>query len=124
MRDLKPGAVSLVIGVPKESLPGEKRVAATPESIKKFKERGIGVRVERGAGLGAGISDADYVAAGAEVVDSAWDSDVIFKVRPPSLDECRSIKEGAFLVSLIQVERNPAVLGALEARKATVLALV
>lgn len=115
--------MSLVIGVPKESLPGEKRVAATPESIKKFKERGIGLRVERGAGLGAGISDAEYVAAGAEVVDSAWDSDVIFKVRPPSLDECRNLKEGAFLVSLIQAERNPAVLGALEARKATVLAL-
>lgn len=115
--------MSFVIGVPKESLPGEKRVAATPESIKKFKERGLAVRVERGAGSGAGISDDAYVAAGAEVVESAWDSDAVFKVRPPTVDESAKLKEGALLVSLIQVERNPAVLGALEARKATVLAL-
>jgi H+-translocating NAD(P) transhydrogenase subunit alpha len=116
--------VSVIIGVPKETLPGEKRVAATPESIKKFKERGLGVRVERGAGLGAGITDEAYTAAGAELVDEVWSTnDFVFKVRPPSLDEAAKLKEGALLVSLIQAERNPGLVDALKARKATVLAL-
>lgn len=116
--------MSVIIGVPKETLPGEKRVAATPESIKKFKERGLGVRVERGAGLAAGITDEAYTAAGAELVDEVWStSDFVFKVRPPSLDEAAKLKEGALLVSLIQAERNPGLVDALKARKATVLAL-
>lgn len=115
--------VPVIIGVPKETLPGEKRVAATPETIKKFKERGLTVRVERGAGLGAGISDEAYAAAGAELADSVWDQDVIMKVRPPSLTEVAGLREGAFLISLVQGERNPGLLDALKARKATVLAL-
>ena len=111
------------IGVPKETLPGEKRVAATPESIKKIKERGLGVKVERGAGLQAGISDEQYVAAGAELTDAPFDADVVFKVRPPSVEECAKLKEGALLVSIIQADRNPGLLDALKAKRASVLAL-
>ncbi|MBK8695765.1 MAG: hypothetical protein IPN17_26740 [Deltaproteobacteria bacterium] len=47
-------------------------MAATPESIQKLKERGLGIRVERGAGEAAGIGDDAYVAAGAELTDNAW----------------------------------------------------
>ncbi|MFT3706389.1 MAG: Re/Si-specific NAD(P)(+) transhydrogenase subunit alpha [Archangium sp.] len=112
-----------IIGVPKESLPGEKRVAATPESIKKLKERGLTVRVQHGAGLAAGISDDAFTAAGAELTDTPFDCDVVFKVRPPTLDEVWKLKEGAFLVSLIQSERNPGLVDAIAGRKATVLAL-
>ncbi|MBL8910704.1 MAG: Re/Si-specific NAD(P)(+) transhydrogenase subunit alpha [Archangium sp.] len=112
------------MGVPKESLPGEKRVAATPESIKKLKDRGLTVRVQKGAGAAAGIDDAAFAAAGAELTDTApFDADAIFKVRPPTLDEVWKIKEGAFVVSLIQGERNPGLVDALAGRKATVLAL-
>ncbi len=116
-------AVPVIIGVPKETLPGEKRVAATPESIKKLKDRGLGIRVQRGAGLAAGISDDAYVAAGAELTDTPWDHDVVFKVRPPTLAEAGLLKEGALLVSLIQPASNPGLVDALKARKATVLAL-
>ncbi len=115
--------MTLIIGVPKETLPGEKRVAATPESIKKIKERGLGVKVERGAGLHAGIADDQFVAAGAELTDAPFDADVVFKVRPPTIDECAKLKEGALLVSIIQADRNPGLLDALKARKASALAL-
>jgi H+-translocating NAD(P) transhydrogenase subunit alpha len=115
--------VSIIIGVPKESLPGEKRVAATPESIKKIKERGLAVRVERGAGLSSGISDELYVAAGAELTDAPFDADVVLKVRPPSVDEVSRIKEGALLISILQTDRNSGLLEALKARKVSALAL-
>jgi NAD(P) transhydrogenase subunit alpha len=115
--------VSIIIGVPKESLPREKRVAATPESIKKIKDRGLGVRIERGAGLSAGISDELYAAAGAELVDNAWDCSVVMKVRPPSIAEVAKLNEGAFVISLMQPERNPGLVDALAAKKATALAL-
>jgi H+-translocating NAD(P) transhydrogenase subunit alpha len=115
--------VTLIIGVPKETLPGEKRVAATPESIKKIRERGLGVRVERGAGLASGISDELYVAAGAELTDSPFDADVVIKVRPPTVEECGKIKEGALLLCTLQPDRNPGLLDALKARKVSALAL-
>jgi NAD(P) transhydrogenase subunit alpha len=113
----------VIVGVAKESLPDEKRVAATPESVKKLSERGWQVRVERSVGVVSGISDDAFVAAGAELTDSAWDADVVIKVRPPTLAECMRLKEGALLVSLVQVERNPGLLDALASRKASVLAL-
>jgi NAD(P) transhydrogenase subunit alpha len=115
--------VPVIIGVPKETLPGEKRVAASPESIKKIRERGLSVRVERGAGLGAGITDEAYVTAGAELTDAPWDADVVFKVRPPTIEECAKLKEGALLISLLQPERNPGLVDALKARKVSALAL-
>ena len=55
------------IGVPAETYPGETRVAATPETVKKFRALGATVAVERGAGDGASISDAAYEEAGAEL---------------------------------------------------------
>jgi NAD(P) transhydrogenase subunit alpha len=112
------------LGIPRETLPRERRVAATPESIRKLKERGFTVRVERGAGDAAGLSDAQYVAAGAEVVEDIWpESDAVLKVRPPTLAEVARLKEGATVVSLLQPERNPDLLAALAARKASALAL-
>jgi NAD(P) transhydrogenase subunit alpha len=116
--------VATIIGIPKETLPGEKRVAATPESIKKLLSRGLVVRVEKGAGHAASISDEAFKAAGAELVDDVWgQADTLFKVRPPTVAEVARLKEGAFLVSLAYPERNPGLLDALKARKATALAL-
>ena len=115
--------MTIIIGVPKETLPGEKRVAATPESIKKIRERGLAVRVEHGAGVASGISDELYVAAGAELTDAPFDADVVLKVRPPTLAECTKLKEGALLISILQPASNPGLIDALKARKVSALAL-
>ncbi|MDO9022805.1 MAG: Re/Si-specific NAD(P)(+) transhydrogenase subunit alpha [Deltaproteobacteria bacterium] len=114
----------VIIGVPRETLPGERRVAATPESVRKLIARGFVVRVQRGAGALAGIDDEAYGGAGAELVDDPWpEADALLKVRPPTLDEAARLKERAVLVALLQPERNPGLTEALKARRVTALAL-
>ncbi len=76
----------MLIGVAAETDPAETRVAATPETVKKFIALGAEVAVERGAGLKAGVVDADYETAGARIVSAAeaLGADVVLKVRRPS----------------------------------------
>ncbi|MCC6333526.1 MAG: Re/Si-specific NAD(P)(+) transhydrogenase subunit alpha [Myxococcales bacterium] len=113
-----------MIGVPKESLPGEKRVAATPESVKKLFQRGLVLRVEKGAGLAAGYADEAYRLAGAELVDDGWkDSDAVFKVRAPTVEEAGRLKDGALLVCLLYPDRTPGLTDVLKPKKVTALAL-
>jgi hypothetical protein len=73
---------NFVLGVPKESFPGEKRVATTPAVVAKYVKQGLRVVVEKGAGEGSSIADALYVAAGAKVEarDAVFAQDMIFKV--------------------------------------------
>ena len=114
------------VGVPKESAAGERRVAATPESVKKLVATGFAVVVEQGAGVASGIDDAAYVAAGASLGDEAdvWSTcDVVAKVRPPSHPEVRRLREGTLLVSLLQPERDEKLPDLLAARKASAIAL-
>ncbi len=114
------------LGVPKEVFPGERRVAATPETVKKLKDLGFTVVIERGAGEGASFSDAAYEQAGAELSDAAgiWGaSDLVIKVRPPTLTEADALKEGATLISFIWKLANPELVEHLTARKANVLAM-
>lgn len=114
------------LGVPKETLEGERRVAATPDSVKKLRSLGFSVCVERSAGAGSGYTDDAYEAAGASLADakSVWgESDVLIKVRPPTAAEIGSLREGATLVSLVQPERDDAITERLAARKANVIAL-
>jgi NAD(P) transhydrogenase subunit alpha len=115
----------LRLGIPQESSPGERRVAATPESVRKLVALRHEVSVQSGAGLAAGHDDDAYRSAGAAVAsaDEVWGSDVVMKVRPPSLDEVPRLREGAVLISLLQPERHPGLLDALAARKVTALAL-
>jgi NAD(P) transhydrogenase subunit alpha len=115
--------VATTIGIPRESLSGERRVAATPESVKKLAQRGLLLHVEKGAGAAAGYPDQAYADVGATLVDSAWGCEVVFKVRPPTLDEVGRLTPKALVVSLMQPERNPQLVGALEAKQATALAL-
>ena len=76
------------IAIARELDPAEARVAGTPETVKKFKALGAEVAVARGAGLGSGIMDADYEAAGASVGDNVTkDADVVLKVRRPEPSE-------------------------------------
>jgi NAD(P) transhydrogenase subunit alpha len=114
------------IGVPKESAPEERRVAATPESVKKLRNLGFEIGVARGAGSDAGYADDDYVAAGAEIIEQAaalGEADVVLKIRPPSPEEADQLREGSLLISLLQPERNPDLLPHIVARKASALAL-
>jgi NAD(P) transhydrogenase subunit alpha len=119
--------MSLLIGVPREVFPGEKRVATVPDVVEKLRKLGFRVAVESGAGAGAQIDDAAYAAAGAEVMDdraALWRSaDIVFKVRAPSDDEVALMREGTMLVSFVWPAQNPQLMQALAARKATVLAM-
>ena len=114
------------VGVPKESFAGERRVAATPESVKKLIGMGLEVVVEAGAGAGSGYPDEGYEKAGARIADAraVWaESDIVIKVRPPSHAEVGTIREGALLVSLLQPERDEVLPALLAARKVSAIAL-
>jgi len=92
-------------GIPKEYTPGETRVAATPETVKKLRAAGLAVAIETGAGLGAHFTDEAYAAAGAEIVDHAHAlaADVVFKIHKPTLDEIRRMRRSAVLISLLDM---------------------
>ena len=93
------------LAVLKERRAGEARVAATPETVKKLKGLGLDVAVERGAGAGAKIADADYEAAGATIAPDAAaalsNADIVFKVRGPEANEIAAMKKGAVYASLL-----------------------
>jgi len=94
----------MLIGIPRETRPGETRVAATPETVKKLAASGKHeIIVESGAGLASAIPDEQYAAAGATVGSAAQalGADVVLKVRGPSPDELPRVKRGAILVGLL-----------------------
>ena len=102
------------IAVARESDASEPRVAATPETVKKFKALGAEVVVARGAGLASGIMDADYEAAGATLGDNvAADADIILKVRRPTADEIKTYKKGAMVFAIMDPYGNDAALKAM-----------
>jgi NAD(P) transhydrogenase subunit alpha len=84
----------------RETSPGERRVAATPETVKKFVALGMSVGVETGAGLGSSISDAAYAEAGATIESGALsaDVDIVLAVRPPEPSALSGLASGAWLV--------------------------
>lgn len=99
------------IGVPKEIRPGETRIAASPDSIKRFSRLGVEVLIQSGAGLKAAMSDDVLAAAGADIVPDAAalysEADMVFKVRRPMTaaeggpDEVAMMKSGAILIGLL-----------------------
>jgi len=91
------------IGVPAETLAGETRVAATPETVKKFAAKNE-VRVQAGAGSASSIPDRDFEAAGAKIVATAaeaYDADIVLKVRAPQQTEVAQLKRGSTLIGLL-----------------------
>lgn len=117
----------LMIGVPREVFPGEKRVATVPDVVEKLIKLGFSVAVESGAGDEANFSDDTYRAVGAQIIEGAaklWaTSDIVFKVRPPSPEEVGLMREGGTLISFIWPAQNPELMNQLAAKKATVLAI-
>ena len=91
--------------IPRETQPGENRVSATPETVKKLVRLGAEVVVESGAGVGAGISDADYEAAGASIGSDRsallGNADMVLRLRKPDIDEIGQLKSGCIHVSYL-----------------------
>ncbi|MCW2839247.1 MAG: Re/Si-specific transhydrogenase subunit alpha [Aeromicrobium sp.] len=114
-----------VVGVVTESIPGETRVAATPETVGKLIGLGYRVVVESGAGAKASFTDEAYVEAGAEIRGTAetWGADIVFKVNAPTPAEIGQLADGATLVSLISPALSPELVEQLSARPITVLAM-
>ncbi|MBV2234713.1 MAG: Re/Si-specific NAD(P)(+) transhydrogenase subunit alpha [Sterolibacterium sp.] len=119
--------MALRIGIPRETATGEKRVASVPEVVEKLIKLGFTVAVESGAGEAANCNDADYQAAGAQIVASAaelWaSSDIVFKVAVPTVEEVGLLRAGGMLVGYIWPAQNPELMEQLKAKKATVLAI-
>lgn len=118
----------LTIGVPREIYPGERRVALTPANVALLLKKGFGkVIVERGAGSQAEFLDEAYEQAGATLVDgpqAVWSgSDVVLKVRSPSVDEVESVKEKQTIVSFLQPAQNQDLVKKIADRKATIFAM-
>ncbi len=113
--------------VPKEIRAGERRVAASPESVKKLIKAGLEVAVESGAGREAGFSDEAYSSAGATLVASAaagfQAAEIVFKVAPPEKIEAEQLRAGTYLFSLLDPYRNTELVQTLAARKVTVFAM-
>ena len=115
------------IGAPNEIFPGEDRVAMTPTSAKDLQKLGYECLIETGAGQSAGFSDAAYEAAGVEVVKSAADlwmaAEIVVKVRPPSMDETKLMREGQTLISFFYPSHNKELMQAANAQGSTVIAM-
>ena len=115
------------IGVPKETYPGEKRVATVPDVVTKLVKLGFEVVVEGGAGELADLSDGAYVEAGASIAPSAaalWSgSDIVFKVRAPTSDEVALMHEGQTLIGFLWPAQNPDLMQQLAAKKVTALSI-
>src|SRR4029453_9954225 len=102
------------IAVAREIDPGEDRVAATPETIKKMKGLGADVAVEPGAGTKSGIPDSEFAAAGAAVApDAVRHADVGLKVRRPAASELAAYKKGALVIAIMDPYGQEAALKAM-----------
>lgn len=115
----------LTIGVPKETFPLEKRVAATPESVSKLVQPGFTVQIEKDAGLASHFSNVDYEKAGAKLVsnEEIWkNSDIVMKLRPPTMEEAAKLGDKT-LISFIYPAQNKELVKQLQDQNATVFAM-
>ena len=119
------------VGVPREVVPGERRVALSPDGAAKLVERGLEVLVEKGAGVEAGFGDDAYAEAGAAVVDgaAAWGADVVVKVAPPGIgtdglpDEVARLREGAGFIGFLLPLTSPQLVRRLADRRITAFSM-
>lgn len=99
----------MIVGVPAEVKPGENRVALTPDGTRELTAHGHRLLVERGAGGGSSIPDADFTAAGAELVDAAgaWGAELVLKVKEPQPQEHRYLRPGLVLFGYLHLAAYP-----------------
>jgi NAD(P) transhydrogenase subunit alpha len=113
--------------VPRETFAGEKRVATVPDVVAKLVKLGFAVRVETDAGAASNFDDAAYASAGAAIAANASElmaaADIVFRVRPPTLDEVAQMRPGTTLIGFVWPAQNPELMQALAARNLTVLAI-
>jgi alanine dehydrogenase len=115
--------MALLVGVPAEVKNSEHRVAITPDGVRELVQHDVAVAIEAGAGENSAISDAEYVAAGAEIVATAADvwgrADLVCKVKEPQPDEWELMREGLVLFTYLHLAAYPEVAKALLARGVT-----
>jgi NAD(P) transhydrogenase subunit alpha len=113
----------VIVAVPKETAPGERRVALVPDAVKSLVSDAVQVAVETGCGLAAGFDDAAYEKAGARVESGAASllssADLVLKVQPPSEAEIGAIKSGAVLVAFLKPLDQPETASRLAAARIT-----
>ena len=113
------------LGVPKEIKTLEGRVSLTPDGVREFERLGIEVFVEKSAGEGASISDAEYMAAGATIVPTAadaWSQQMVVKVKEPKAEEFGFLRPDLTLFTYLHLAAYPAVAAALLKSKTTAIA--
>ncbi len=115
----------MIIGIPKETLAGERLVAATPKTVTQLNKLGYDVVVETGAGIAANFADKVYADAGATIVDAstAWHSDIVTTIDTPNSAQIAELKSGAMLVSRLAPHTNHDVIERLAKQGVTALAL-
>lgn len=115
----------MIIGIPKETLSGENRVASAPTAVVALLKLGFELQIQKGCGTKASFTDQEFIDAGASVVTkkNVWQSDIIFKVNPPTIEEIALMKDGAYLIGFIAPAQNEEILVALKDKKITTLAM-
>jgi NAD(P) transhydrogenase subunit alpha len=114
----------MIVGVPLETVPGERRVALVPDLVPKLTGTGLKVALESNAGAAAGFPDVSFRDKGARVeAEVLGRADVVLKVQPPTSAEIGAIKEGATLIGFLQPYFNREGIQALAARKITAFAM-
>jgi alanine dehydrogenase len=120
------GKAALVVGIPREVKEGEHRVAITPDGVHELTSHGVTVLVEHDAGVDSAIADAEYRAAGAEIVegtDDVWSrAGMILKVKEPQDDELRHLRPGLVLFTYLHLAAYPQVAAALLEHQVTGIA--
>ena len=114
----------VLVGVPKETVQGEHRVAINPDVAAQLIKMGVQIQVEKNAGIASYFTDQAYENAGATIVSDAYkDSDVIIKVQKPGPDEIKKMKSGAMLISFLWAAQNRDTIDQLNAQKITALGM-
>ena len=115
------------VGIPSEIFPSELRVAATPKTVKRLQKQGFEVSIQKGAGVKANFSDKEFEEAGAKIVQTAAEiygkSDIVLKVKEPSMEEVDMMKEGLVMLSYLWPAQNQPLLQKLADKKVNAVAM-
>lgn len=111
----------MLIGVPKEIKKQEERVGATPSAVASLIHAGHSVIVEKGAGVGSGFPDEEYIAAGATMgsAEEAWDTEMVIKVKEPLENEYQYFKPGQIIYTYLHLAADKPLTEALIEKKVT-----